>query len=281
MARQNKSSNSHLSKQIKRATAVIRTFSKKGPSVGVILGTGLGRLARAVKKKTVIPYGDIPGFPQTTVETHAGELVIGELGGKTVAMLSGRFHYYEGYSMKEITLPVRVLRALGARTLVVSAASGGMNPQHQRGDIVIIEDHINLMGDNPLIGANDDAIGPRYPDMIEPYSKALIEKAVQAGIKLGARCHTGVYVAVSGPNLETRAEYRFLRTIGADVVGMSVVPEVLAAVHGGMKVLGLAVVTDMCLPDALKPACISEIIATANAAEPKMSAIVKQVISKM
>ncbi len=273
--------NSHLSKQIRRAAAVIRTFCKKRPSVGIILGTGLGRLANAIKKKTVIPYDEIPGFPQTTVDTHAGELVIGELGGKTVATLSGRFHYYEGYTMKEITLPVRVLRALGAKTLVVSAASGGMNPQYRTGDLVIIEDHINLMGDNPLIGPNDDSLGPRYPDMIEPYTRELIELAMKAGIKRGVRCHTGVYVAVSGPNLETRAEYRFLRTIGADVVGMSVVPEVLVAVHAGMKTLGLAIVTDMCLPDALKPACIEEIIAVANKAEPKMSAIVKQVISKM
>ena len=272
---------SDLRQLIHRAASVIRTFTRKKPSAGIILGTGLGQLANAVKKKITIPYGDIPGFPQTTVETHAGELIIGELGGKTVATLSGRFHYYEGYSMKEITLPVRVLNALGAKTLVVSGASGGMNPQYRQGDLVVIEDHINLMGDNPLIGPNDERVGPRYPDMSEPYARALVDLALEAALQLKVRCHSGVYVGVSGPNLETRAEYRFLRTIGADVVGMSVVPEVLAAVHSGMRVLGMAAVTDMCLPDALQPADINEIIKTANEVEPKMSAIVKRVISKM
>jgi len=272
---------SELSRNIRRAASAIRSFSRKRPAVGIILGTGLGNLAKAIEDKVVIPYEEIPGFPRTTVASHAGELVIGRLGRKTVATLSGRLHYYEGYSMAEITLPIRLVRALGARTLVVSAAAGGMNPQHRRGDIVIIEDHINLMGDNPLIGPNDEELGPRYPDMIEPYDKKLIEAALDAGMKRGVRCHAGVYVAVAGPNLETRAEYRFLRTIGADVVGMSVVPEVLVAVHSGMKVLGLAVITDMCLPDALKPANIEDIIATANAAEPKMSGIVRDVLPKM
>ena len=272
---------SELAHRISRAASVIRSFSRKRPTVGIILGTGLGKLAASIRNKVVIPYGEIPGFPQTTVDTHAGELVIGEIAGKTVATLSGRFHYYEGYSMKEITLPVRVLKALGAKTLVVSGAVGGMNPQHRQGDLVLIEDHINLMGDNPLIGPNDDKLGPRYPDMIEPYSKKLIEHATAAAMKKGVRCHTGVYAAVAGPNLETRAEYRFLRAIGADVVGMSVAPEVIVAVHSAMQVLGICVVTDMCLPDALKPAEIEGIIATANAAEPKMSAIVRAVIPKM
>jgi len=272
---------SPLANQIKRATSVIHTFSRKRPSVGIILGTGLGKLAHSVSNKTVVPYSEIPGFPQTTVATHAGELVIGQLGKVTVATLSGRFHYYEGYSMQEITLPVRVLAALGARTLVVSGAVGGMNPQYRRGDIVVIEDHINLMGDNPLIGPNDDSLGPRYPDMSEPYDRHLMELALDAALRRRIRCHSGVYVAVAGPNLETRAEYRFLRAIGADVVGMSVVPEVLVAIHSGMKVLGLAVVTDMCLPDALEPAKIEEIIATANASEPKMSAIVRDVLARM
>jgi len=270
-----------LGNQIRRAASVIRTFSRKRPSVGIILGTGLGRLARAVRKRVVIPYAEIPGFPQTTVATHAGELVIGEIGKVSVATLSGRFHYYEGYSMKEITLPVRVLAALGAKTLIVSGAAGGMNPQYRQGDIVVIEDHINLMGDNPLIGPNDESLGPRYPDMSEPYDRRLMEMALEAALRRRVRCHSGVYVAVAGPNLETRAEYRFLRAIGADVVGMSVVPEVLVAVHSAMKVLGLAVVTDICLPDALKPANIEEIVATANAAEPKMSAMVRDVLAKM
>lgn len=272
---------SEMGRKIKRAASVIRTFCKKRPTAGIILGTGLGNLAKTIKHKVVIPYSEIPGFPKTTVDTHAGELVIGQLGRKTVATLSGRLHYYEGYSMREITLPVRLLRALGVKTLVVSAAVGGMNPQYRKGDIVVIEDHINLMGDNPLIGSNDDELGPRYPDMIEPYDKALLDAALKAGMKRRVRCHAGVYVAVSGPNLETRAEYRFLRTIGADVVGMSVVPEVLVAVHAGMKTLGLAVVTDLCFPESLQPVNIEEIIATANAAEPKMSGIVKDVLTGM
>ena len=265
---------------VRKATSAIRAFTKKRPSVGIILGTGLGRLARRVKKATVIPYAEIPHFPHATVDTHAGELIVGELAGKTVALLSGRLHYYEGYSMQEITLPVRVLKALGVKTLVVSGAVGGMNPQYRRGDLVVIEDHINLMGDNPLIGPNDDTLGPRYPDMCAPYDRKLIDLALQEGLKAKARCHSGVYAAVSGPNLETRAEYRFLRAIGADVVGMSVAPEVIVAVHAGMRVLGVAVVTDMCLPDALKPADIGEIIKVANAAEPKMSALVEKVIAK-
>ena len=272
---------SEMGRKIKRAASVIRTFCKKRPTAGIILGTGLGNLAKTIKHKVVIPYSEIPGFPKTTVDTHAGELVIGQLGRKTVATLSGRLHYYEGYSMREITLPVRLLRALGVKTLVVSAAVGGMNPQYRKGDIVVIEDHINLMGDNPLIGPNDDTLGPRYPDMCAPYDAKLIELASKVALKKGVRSHTGVYVAVSGPNLETRAEYRFLRTIGADVVGMSVVPEVIVAVHAGMRVLGLAVVTDMCLPDALKPANIEEIINTANKAEPKMSGVVEQLIKHM
>lgn len=269
---------SDSAKPIRRAATVIRAFCKRKPSVGIILGTGLGRLAAHIRKKTVIPYSEIPGLPQTTVGGHAGDLVIGELAGKTVAAFSGRLHYYEGYSMRNITLPVRVLRAIGAKTLVVSAAVGGMNPQYRRGDLVIIEDHVNLMGDNPLIGPNDDVLGPRYPDMSAPYDRALIARAAEIALKRNVRCHTGVYVAVAGPNLETRAEYRFLRTIGADVVGMSVVPEVVVAVHAGMRVFGIVVVTDLCLPDALEPARIEEIVETANAAEPKMSAIVEQVI---
>jgi len=272
---------SQLAQQIREAATVIRTFCKRRPTVGIILGTGLGRLADDVKRRTVIPYAEIPHFPQPTVASHAGELVVGQLAGRTVATLAGRFHYYEGYSMQEITLPVRVLRALGAKVLIVSGAAGGMNPQFRQGDLLVIEDHINLMGDNPLIGPNDDSLGPRYPDMSRPYDPKLMDLALQAALKMGVRCHSGVYVAVAGPNLETRAEYRFLRAIGADVVGMSVVPEVIVAVHSGLRVLGMAVVTDMCLPDALRPGDIAEIIRTANAAEPKMTAIVEKVIAKM
>ena len=272
---------SELEQTIRAAATVVHTITKRKPSVGIILGTGLGRLASAVKKKVAIPYADIPNFPKTTVATHAGELVIGDLAGKTVAMLSGRFHYYEGYTMREISLPVRMLKAIGAKALVVSGAVGGMNPQYRRGDLVVIEDHINLMGDNPLIGPNDDRLGPRYPDMCAPYDPALMDMALKAALRRGVRCHSGVYAAVAGPNLETRAEYRFLRAIGADVVGMSVVPEVIVAVHAGLRVLGLAAVTDLCLPDALQPANIEDIIKTANAAEPKMSNVVEDVIKKL
>jgi len=265
---------------VAKAASVVHGFCKRRPSVGIILGTGLGKLAGRVKKKTVIPYEEIPHFPQTTVASHAGELVIGNVAGRTVAMLSGRFHYYEGYSMKDVTLPVRVLKALGAKTLIISGAVGGMDPQYRRGDLVVVEDHINLMGDNPLIGPNDERLGPRYPDMCAPYDRELVDVTLQEALKAGVRCHAGVYVGVAGPNLETRAEYRFLRTIGADVVGMSVVPETIVAVHAGMRVLGLTVVTDLCLPDALKPANIEEIVKAANAAEPAMSALVEKVIRK-
>jgi purine-nucleoside phosphorylase len=266
--------------RIQESTQAIRARTDFRPDIGIILGTGLGRLAADVKHSVVVPYADIPHFPRTTVATHAGELVIGELAGKVVATLSGRFHYYEGYSMQEITLPVRVLKSIGADVLITSGASGGMNPQFRQGDLMLIEDHINLMGDNPLIGPNDDSLGPRYPDLSRPYDPALIGLALDAALKMQIRCHTGVYVAVAGPNLETRAEYRFLRGIGADVVGMSVVPEVLVAIHAGMRVLGMAVVTDMCLPDALKPADIGEIIKVANTAERKMTAIVEKVIAR-
>lgn len=270
-----------LYQEIQRCVNVVRTFSRRRPTVGIILGTGLGKLAGSVRKAVKIPYGEIPGFPRTTVPSHAGELVIGDLGGKCVATLSGRFHFYEGYSMQDITLPVRVLKAMGVNTLVVSGATGGMNPQYRKGDLVAIEDHINLMGSNPLIGMNDDRLGPRYPDMSRPYDRKLLDATLETAMKMGIRCHSGVYVGVAGPNLETRAEYRFLRGIGADVVGMSVVPEVLVAVHGGMRVLGMAVVTDMCLPDALEPAEIGEIVKTANEAEAKMTRVVKSVIEKM
>ena len=270
-----------LHQQIQAAANVIRTFCKREPSIGIILGTGLGRLAADVKNRTVIPYAEIPHFPRTTVATHAGELVIGELAGKVVATLSGRFHYYEGYSMQEITFPVRVMKALGAGVLVVSNACGGMNPVYEPGDIFIIDDHINLLGDNPLIGPNDDSLGPRFPDMCAPYDPALVALAQRIALAEGIRAHKGVYVAVAGPNLETRAEYRFLRGIGADVVGMSTVPEVLVAVHSGMRVLGLAVISDECLPDALKPANIEAIIRVANEAEPKLTRIVMRVLKEM
>ena len=272
---------STLSLRIQAAANVIRNRSKFQPEVAIILGTGLSGLVGEVRKPTVIPYAEIPEFPQCTVMSHCGELVMGKLEGRKVAAMSGRFHFYEGWSMEDLTLPVRVMRALGAQTLIVSGASGCMSPQFQLGDIVLIEDHINLMGTNPLIGPNDDNLGPRYPDMSCPYDRELLKMAQEAASEAGVRARPGVYAAMTGPSLETPAEYRFLRIIGADVVGMSIVPEVIVAIHAGMRVLGLAVVTDMCLPEAMSPIDVEAVLATAREAEPKMTAIVKRVLSRL
>jgi purine-nucleoside phosphorylase len=245
------------------------------------LGTGLGELATEIELQSEIEYERIPGFPLSTVETHAGRLLLGELGGKPVVAMQGRFHRYEGYSMQQITFPVRVMRALGAQSLVVSNACGGMHPLWSAGDLVLISDHINLLGDNPLVGPNDDSLGPRFPDMSAPYDPAMRRIAREVARDLKVALREGVYVAVPGPNLETPAEYRFLRAIGADVVGMSTVPEVIVAVHGGMRALGISIVTDMCLPDALGPADIDQIIATAQAAEPSLTGLVTGVLERM
>ncbi|QDV61254.1 purine-nucleoside phosphorylase [Crateriforma conspicua] len=266
--------------KIQDACQVIRQHFDATPRVGIILGTGLGGLVGDIDVQATIAYEDIPHFPRSTATSHAGRLVCGTLGGVPVLAMEGRFHMYEGYALKQITLPVRVFKALGAELLVVSNACGGLNPQYNNGDIMVIEDQINLMGDNPLIGVNDDRLGPRFPDMCEPYDQQWIDKAMQVARGDGIYPHKGVFVAVAGPNLETRAEYRFLRLIGADVVGMSTVPETIVAVHSGLKVLGLSVITDMCLPDALKPANVEEIIETANQAEPKLRAIVRGVVAE-
>ena len=271
----------HIYDQIQESLQFIRSKWSGTAKVGIVLGTGLGNLAKQIKADVTFPYEEIPHFPRSTVETHAGNLVVGTLNGVPVAAMEGRFHAYEGYDPKQITFPVRVLKALGAEMLIVSNACGGMNPQYRQGDIMVIEDHINLLGINPLIGINDDRLGPRFPDMCEPYDHKLIDLALEVARKENIVAHKGVYVGVLGPNLETRAEYRFLRGIGADVVGMSTVPEVLVAVHCGMKVLGLSIVTDMALPDALKPGDVAEIIATANAAEPKLTKIVCGVLEKL
>jgi len=270
-----------LSEQIREALAVVQGCSSLKPSVGIILGTGLGQLADEIAVETVIPYGEIPHMPLSTVETHAGRLLIGHLGGKPVVAMQGRFHYYEGYTMKQVTFPVRLMRAMGADTLLVSNACGGMNPAWEPGDIMIMTDHINLLGDNPLIGPNDDSLGPRFPDMSEPYSRELIELCRAIAREHGIPVRAGVYVAVPGPNLETRAEYTFLRKIGADVVGMSTVPEVIVAIHGGMRVLGLSVITDRCLPDSLEPATIEQIIAMANKAQPGLTTLMRGVVERL
>ncbi len=266
--------------KVEAAAAFIRNAWKGAPHAGIILGTGLGSLVQHIQEEASLDYEAIPHFPRSTAIGHRGRLVCGKLGGLPVMAMEGRFHMYEGYPLDQITLPVRVMKALGAKLLVVSNACGGMNPYYRSGDIMLIDDHINLLGANPLIGINDDRLGPRFPDMCEPYSHELIERALAIGRRENIVVHRGVFVAVAGPNLETRAEYRFLRMIGADVVGMSTVPEVIVAVHAGLKVVGFSIVTDMCLPDALEPADVAKIIATANAAEPKLTKLVLGVLAE-
>ena len=266
--------------KIQDASKKIQKEFGAAPKVGMILGTGLGGLVDDIAVEAALDYSDIPHFPTSTATSHRGRLVCGLLAGVPVVAMEGRFHLYEGYPLKEITLPVRVFKQLGAELLIVSNACGGLNPYYRNGDIMVIEDQINLLGDNPLIGINDDRLGPRFPDMCEPYDQQWIDRTQAIARGEGINTHKGVFVAVAGPNLETRAEYRFLRTIGADVVGMSTVPETIVAVHCGLKVIGLSVITDMCLPDALKPANVAEIIATANQAAPKLQAIVRGVVAE-
>jgi purine-nucleoside phosphorylase len=271
----------HLLETVERAASAVRARFSHQPDVGIILGTGLGRLGAEIDVEATIDYGDIPGFPLSTVESHEGRLLCGRLGGKTVVAMQGRFHRYEGYSLQQVSFPVRVLRALGAGTLIVSNACGGLNPLWAAGDLMLISDHINLLGDSPLIGPNDDRLGPRFPDLSAAYDGSLRDVARSVAAAEGITLRDGVYVAVAGPNLETRAEYRFLRGIGADAVGMSTVPEVLVAVHAGMRVLGISIITDMCLPDALEPATLERIIAVANRAEPGLTELVRGVLEQM
>ena len=260
--------------KISEACAAIAAQWPHKPAVGIILGSGLGGVTAALTDKVTIPYESIPHFAKSTAHGHAGQLVCGLFDGVPVVVMEGRMHAYEGYPLAQITFPVRVVRRLGAELLVVTNACGGLNPQFRTGDLMVIDDHINLMNDNPLVGINDDRLGPRFPDMSAPYTPILIDQALAVARKENFVAHRGVYVAVTGPNLETRAEYRFLRVIGADVVGMSTVPEVIVAVHAGMKVLGISVITDMCLPDALEVATVEKILAVARSAEPKLRALV-------
>ena len=271
----------HSAERIAAAAQAVRQRFATTPDVALILGTGLGGLAARIDTEVVIDYADIPHFPLSTVESHAGRLLCGRLGGRAVIAMQGRFHAYEGYSLQEVTFPVRVLRALGATTLVVSNACGGMHPLWAPGDLMLIADHINLLGDNPLIGPNDDTLGPRFPDMSVPYDAQLRALAREVAREQGLVLREGVYVAVAGPSLETRAEYRMLRSLGADVVGMSTVPEVIVAVHGGMRVLGVSIITDQCLPDALEPATVERIIAVANEAEPRLTTLVTGVVARL
>lgn len=272
---------SELLTQIDKTLAVIRKKSNHNYPIGIVLGTGLGGLVNEIEIEFEIDYTNLPNFVYSTVESHKGKLIFGKLGNKSVVAMQGRFHFYEGYSMKEITYPIRVMKKLGVETLFLSNACGGMNPLYKLGDLVIINDHINLLGDNPLIGKNEDELGTRFPDMSEPYSEELIELAEKIALKNQIKVYQGTYVAVSGPNLETKAEYRFLRIIGADVVGMSTVPESIVASHMGIKVFGMSIVTDECFPDRLEPVVFDDVLEVARIAEPKMTTIIKEVIGKM
>lgn len=267
--------------KVQAALEALRGIMAQPPRAAVILGTGLGSLAQQIKNAKDMPYEDIPFFPVSTVASHAGRAVAGTLNGKPVLAFDGRFHLYEGWSFEQITLPVRVAKAAGAGALFLSGAAGGMNPLHHKGDLVLLEDHLNLLPGNPLLGPNDDRLGPRFPDMCAPYDPKLLARAEEICLEEHIRAHRGVYVAVTGPNLETRAEYRFLRALGADVVGMSTVPEVLVAVHAGLRVFAASIITDRCLPDALEPANIEAIIAVANTAAPKLTRLVSRLISEL
>jgi purine-nucleoside phosphorylase len=271
----------HTAEVVGAAAERVRERFGRTPDAAIVLGTGLGGLAAEIEVEATIPYSDIPGFPLSTVESHAGRLLCGRLGGRTVVAMQGRFHRYEGYTLRQVTFPVRVLRALGAQTLIVSNAAGVMDPFWNPGEVMLIADHINMLGDNPLIGPNDDRLGLRFPDMSAPYDAELRALARQVALEQGIALREGVYVAITGPALETRAEYRMLRTLGADVVGMSTVPEVIVAVHAGMRVVGFSIMTDKCLPDALEPVTLETIIANARRAEPTLTALVRGVLERM
>ncbi len=277
------SSNTLQQARIQRAEAVafIKERLPIDPEYLLILGTGLGQLAEEMTVEVELPYEDIPHFPVSTVESHAGKLLIGYLGGKSIMAMQGRFHYYEGYSMNQIAFPVRVAKMLGIQTLLVSNACGGLNPNFERGDIMLINDHINFLGDNPLIGPNDPDLGPRFPDMSQPYTERLLATAEQVALDAGIKMHQGVYLAVSGPMMETKAEYRYMRQLGADVVGMSTVPEVIAAVHMSMEVLGISVITDECFPDALEPVSLDDVLEAAAMAEPQLTRVVVGVLERL
>ncbi len=272
---------SELLQHIDEAVAEIRTHTDATPTIGIILGTGLGALVDRIQITQTIAYQTIPHFPTSTVESHSGRLVFGTISGKSVVVMQGRFHQYEGYSLQQVTFPVRVMKMLGVETLIVSNACGGMNPLYRRGDLMLIDDHINLLGDNPLVGPNDPALGPRFPDMSEPYSRRLLEIAERCALARAQKIHRGVYVAVTGPNLETRAEYRFLRLIGADVVGMSTVPECIVARHMHMDVLGISIITDECFPDSLQPVHLEHVLEAAAKAEPILTTLVTDVIEQI
>jgi len=268
--------------EINAATDFIRNQGVAHSEIGVILGTGLGKLfVQQIENPRIIDYRDIPGFPVSTVESHQGKLHYGTIHSKKVLAMQGRFHYYEGYSMQQITLPVRVMKALGVNYLLISNAAGSMNPDWRKGDLMLLDDHINLQPENPLRGRNEDTLGPRFPDMSQPYAKRLNEKLISIAKEKGIVLNVGVYAGVMGPNLETRAEYRFLRTIGADAVGMSTVPEVIVANHAGLPCCAISVLTDECDPDNLKPASLADILSVAAETEPKLTELYLELIRQL
>ncbi len=264
-----------------QARDYIRSISKTTPETGIVLGTGLGGLAREIEIEVVIPYQDIPGFVMSTVESHSGKLILGTLSGRNIVAMQGRFHYYEGFTMREITFPVRVMKALGAKSLIISNAAGGINTEFEKGDLVLIRAHINLLGDNPLIVVNEPELGPRFPDMSQPHSRRLMGIARGVAMEKDIPFREGVYVAVAGPSLETAAEYRFLRAIGADMVGMSTVPEDIVAIQMGMEVFGVTIISDLCVPETLAPVGIEEIIAVCELAEPKLTLLIREALKLM
>lgn len=270
-----------IAAQVADAADYVRGQWNTTPRAGVILGSGLGNFAEHMQIESTLPYGDIPHFPKSTVIGHKGSLLLGTAAGVPVVTMAGRFHFYEGYSIQDITLAVRVMKALGIELLIVSNASGGLNPQYKSGDIMVLDDHINLMFDNPLMGVNDDNLGPRFPDMSAPYDPELVEQAIAIGRDNGFTAHRGVYIGMSGPTYETRAEYRMQRTLGADVAGMSTVPEVIVAVHAGIRILALSAVTNLCRPDTLEETGGEEVVAAAKLAEPKMTTIVLGVLKNL
>ncbi len=268
-------------KKINESIQSIREYSKAVPEIAIILGTGLGKLAEDIKENITIPYKKIVNFPVSTVSGHSGNLVLGSLQGKQVVAMQGRFHFYEGYNMQEIAFPVRVMNKLGASVIIISNAAGGMNRFFKRGDLMLIADHINLMGNNPLIGPNDEQLGPRFPDMSEAYDRELRKITEDIALEEGIRLHQGIYVGLPGPMLETPAEYRFLIKMGADAVGMSTVPEVIVANHMGMRVLGISCITDLAVDGVIKKIHFKEILKAAAQSEPMMTKLVKRLISNI
>ena len=266
---------------VAEAVTFIQSSTSLRPNTGIILGTGLGALAKEIQVDAILSYNQIPYFPLSTVESHVGRLIIGHLGEVPVYAMQGRFHLYEGYTPRQVTFPVRVMGVLGVENLILSNAAGGMHPLFEKSDLILLTDHINLQGANPLMGKNYDMWGPRFPDMSDPYDMPMRKLAQKAALDRAIQLKEGVYAAVVGPNLETRAEYRFLRTIGADVVGMSTVPEVIVARHMDMRCLAISVVTDLCFPDALEPVMLADVLAAAAAAEPDLTAIILDVVSNL